>query len=70
VPRLDDLHPAEDAVGEAGARSEVREEFQRVGYEARLVEARLAVSTFIDMRAQRGDAESGFAIEQQVDFVG
>ncbi|MDQ2668403.1 MAG: hypothetical protein M3Z05_20780 [Gemmatimonadota bacterium] len=44
--------------------------FKRVNDESGVLIPKPAVGTLFDMVAQRGDAETGLAIDQEVDLVG
>ena len=48
----------------------MRQRFERVGHDPQLVVPRAAVIALGEMRTQRPDAESGVAIDQEVDLVG
>ena len=48
----------------------MRYHLERIHDEAFLLQPQPAVLAFIDVVAKRGDAEAGFAIDQEVDLVG
>jgi hypothetical protein len=43
---------------------------ERIDDDAGIVVSRPAVVAFLKVRTKRGDAESGFAVDQEVDLVG
>ena len=70
VGRHEHRHLGHDPVGQPRVRGEVGQRLQGVHHDAGVVEPRSALVALGDVRTKRGDAESGFAVDQQVDLVG
>jgi len=70
VRRHEDGHLRHDPIRQPGVRGEVREVLESVHDDPRIVEPCATLVAFGDMRAKRGDAESGLAVDQKVDLVG
>ena len=69
MPGLEDLDLRHDAFGEQRRRREVRQPLEGAHDLARLRELGPTFRACLDVRLERGDAESGFAIQELVDFV-
>jgi hypothetical protein len=69
VPWLEHLHLRHHAVGEQWRGREVRQALERVDDLPRLSELGAALGAGLDVRQERGDAESGLAVQELVDFV-
>ena len=59
-----------DPVRQTGVRGEVGERFERIHDDSGVLDLPSTLGAFIDMRTKRGDAETGFAVDQKVDLVG
>ena len=59
-----------DPISETRIRRKVGERFQRVHHDAGVLEPESALRAFVDVRAKIGNAETGFAVDQEVDLVG
>ena len=68
VPRHEDWHLGHDAAGEIVSRGEAGELLQRIGHEARLLQATLAVCTLPYVCLEGCNAKTLLAIEEQIEL--
>ncbi|MEP6729215.1 MAG: hypothetical protein ABJE10_01190 [bacterium] len=66
----EDRHLRHYPVSEARVGSESGKRFKRIHDDPGLLDLLSTLGAFVDVRAKRGDAETGFAVDQQVDLVG
>jgi len=69
VRRHEERHLRHDPLRQPRIRSEVGQRFECIDHATRLVNAGAAFRTLVEVRTKIGDAESGFAVDQQIDFI-
>jgi len=70
VPRFEYLNLRHDAVSEDRRRGKMREPLERAHHLPSFGQLGATFRAVLDVRNKGGDAESGFAVQELVDFVG